>query len=592
MSMKIKTSWDLGLLYKGPNDPKIEKDIRLVEKLYTTFETKYKGKLFTKNPGALLRALKDSDTLTKSMGTLPTTWYFRLKTDLDSSDSKSFALMTRYNQRLTEAGNKIAFFGLEIAKIPTAKQKIFLNHPLLKPYRYDLFQTFSNAKYNLSEKEEQLENLLSQPGFSMWREMQKKSLAQQVIKHKRKELPIAEVMDSLSDMKKDDRREVHSSAHAIFKSVSSLAEGELNAIYNFKKIMDKLRGYRRPYTATILGYENDEKVIENFISLVSKYFKISHRFYKLHARLIGEKRIQMADRGVKIGEVKTKFDFPTSVSMLQSALSKVDKEYLNILNKFLENGQIDVYPKKGKRSGAYCSGSGKLPTFVLLNHTNDIRSLETLAHEMGHAIHTEMSKSQPARYQDYTTATAEVASTFFEQIILEEVQKNLSKKEQIALLHNSLMGYVATIFRQIACFNFELELHERIRGEGQLSKEDMAKLMKKHLESYLGNAVEVTDDDGYFYVYWSHIRSFFYVYTYAYGQLISRALYERYKQDHDFAKKIKQFLSAGGSMSPEDIFKSIGIDTSRTSFFEAGLKGVERDIAKLERLSKGFKASK
>ena len=95
--------------------------------------------------------------------------------------------------------------------------------------------------------------------------------------------------------------------------------------------MDKLRGYRRPYTATSLGYENDEKVIENFISLVSKYFKISHRFYKLHARLIGEKRIQMADRGVKIGEVKTKFDFPTSVSMLQSALSKVDKEYLNIL---------------------------------------------------------------------------------------------------------------------------------------------------------------------------------------------------------------------------------------------------------------------
>ena len=106
----------------------------------------------------------------------------------------------------------------------------------------------------------------------------------------------------------------------------------------------------------------------------------------------------------------------------------------------------------------------------------------------------------------------------------------------------------------------------------------------------MGDAVEVTDEEGYFYVYWSHIRRFFYVYTYAYGQIISRALYEKWKEDPSYAKKIKQFLSAGGSMKPEDIFKSIGIDTSKNSFFETGLEGVERDITKLEKLAKGFKA--
>src|SRR3989344_6288774 len=588
--MKIKTSWDLKLLYKSDSDPKIEKDLKAIEKLCLSFEKKYKNKPFTKTPRALLKVLKDSDKQSEFVDHHAPSRYFHFKTDLDSSDSKSFAISTKYGQRLTEANNKTKFLGLEIAKIPINRQKAFLNYPALKPYKYLLTQIFINAKYNLSEGEEQLEDLLAQPGYGMWLDVQEKLLNQQVINHKGKKVPIAKAMAGLADMPKKDRREVHGKINVVLKSISHVAEGELNAIYNFKKIMDKRRGYNKPYSATVLGYENDEKAIEAFVSLVSKNFRIAHRFYKLHAKLLNEKKIKLADRGAKMGEIKTKFDFPKSVSMLQSVLGKVDAEYLNMFNKFLENGQIDVYPKKGKTGGAYCSGYGKLPTFVLLNHVDTIRSLETLAHEMGHAIHTELSKSQPSRYRDYSTATAEVASTFFEQLMSEEVEKSLSDRERIILLHNKILGDISTIFRQVACFNFELELHENIRKEGQVSKENIAKLMSKHLRFYLGNAVEVTDEEGYFYVYWSHIRRFFYVYTYAYGQLISRALYEKWKKDPSYAKKIKQFLSAGGSMKPEDIFKSIGIDTSKNSFFETGLEGVERDVARLEKLANGFKA--
>ena len=144
---------------------------------------------------------------------------------------------------------------------------------------------------------------------------------------------------------------------------------------------------------------------------------------------------------------------------------------------------------------------------------------------------------------------------------------------------------MASIFRQVACFNFELQLHRRIRAEGQLSRGEIAKLLRKHLESYLGPAVRITDDDGYFFVTWSHIRRFFYVYSYAYGQLISRALFENWKADKSYAKKIEQFLSAGCSISPENIFKRAGIDTSNTKFFEAGLRSIEKDIDKLEKLT-------
>jgi oligoendopeptidase F len=436
-----KITWNFKLLYKSDTDPQIEKDLKVAEQFFSSFEKKYKGTPFTKTPQSLLKALNDQEELSEKIYAGKPSWYFHLKTDLNSNDNKSSALSTKYSQRITEASNKTKFFGLEIAKIPKNRHKTFLSYPALRPYKYMLSHIFSNAEYNLSEGEEQLEDLLSQPGYEMWVNTQDKLLSQQVIKHKGKEIPIAKAVVSLPDMPEKDRREVQEKMNSVLESISHVSEGELNAIYNYKKIMDRRRGFKKPYSATILSYENDEKAIEAFVSLVSKHFKISHRFYKLHTKLLGEKKIKLADRAVKIGNIKTKFDFPKSVNILRSTLGNIDKEYLAMFNKFLDNGQIDVYPKKGKTGGAYCAGAAKLPTFLLLNHVDDIRSLETLAHEMGHAIHTELSKNQPLRYQGYSTATAEVASTFFEQLIAEEVEKHLSRDEHIILLHNRILGF-------------------------------------------------------------------------------------------------------------------------------------------------------
>ncbi len=583
--MKIKTSWNLKLLYQGDKDPKIEKDMEKIEQVCLSFEKKYRGQPFTSSPEALAQALGEIEVLDKAVEGNKPWWYFTLKTHLNSEDTRAVARATKYAQRITQATNRIKFFGLAVAKIPSEDRNKFLTHPDLKPYAYSLTKIFNHAKFVLSEGEEQLNGLLSQTSYTMWVNVQEKLLNQQTIKHKGATIPIVKAIGQLSDQPKESRNEVYQKILLALKSISYLAEGELNAVYNYKKMMDERRGYEKPYSATVLGYENDETSIENFVSLISENFKLAHKFYALHAKLLGQKKLTLADRNVNIGKIKTKFDFPTSVAILRSIFGKVDKEYLTLFDKFLSNGQIDVYPKQGKRGGAYSWGMTELPTFLLLNHVNDVRSLETLAHELGHAFHTELSKRQPLRYQGYSTATAEVASTFFEQIATAEIEARLPEKEKIILLHNKLMGDISTIFRQIACFNFELELHHKIRSDGQVAKEEIASLMSKHLKSYLGPKVTLTPDDGYFYVYWSHIRQFFYVYTYAYGQLVSKALYEKWRADPTYMLKIKQFLSAGGSMSPEDIFKSIDVDTSKTAFFEAGLKGIERDIVRLEKLS-------
>ncbi len=162
----------------------------------------------------------------------------------------------------------------------------------------------------------------------------------------------------------------------------------------------------------------------------------------------------------------------------------------------------------------------------------------------------------------------------------------LSPKEQLIALHDKIASSINTIFRQIACFNFELDLHNSIRDKGSLSKEEIAALMNKHMAAYLGPVFSMQEDDGYFFVYWSHVRRFFYVYSYAFGEIVSSALYQMYKKDNSFKEKVKQFLSMGGSDSPENIFKSIGIDVTKPEFFEEGLKKIEKDIDTLESLLK------
>ena len=204
---------------------------------------------------------------------------------------------------------------------------------------------------------------------------------------------------------------------------------------------------------------------------------------------------------------------------------------------------------------------------------------------MGHAFHTELSKSQGILYHSYSLSLAETASTLFETLALDAILEKLSLKEQIIVLHDKISDDISTIFRQIACFNFELELHNTIREKGYISKEEIADIHNRNMKAYLGLLFDLKEDDGYFFVHWSHIRNFFYVYTYAYGQLVSKALISKYYRDKNFWKSIERFLSAGGKATPEEILEEIGVSVHSGGIWKEGLKQIEKDIDKLEKLA-------
>lgn len=582
----MKTQWDLSLLYKSLEDPRIELDQRQADRAIADFAKKYrKDKTHLKNPTSLAKTLLAYEKLAE----LPAGragYYAAFRKELDVEDKAAEALAAKLEERGTKRGNKILFFILELGKIPKAIQKKFLAASALKSHRYWLKQLFDNAKYDLSEPEEKILSLKSDVSHGRWIQATENILNKKTIDFGGHALPLPEAEGKIATLPTNERRELYAGVRAVYDGVSDIAESEINAIYTDKKIEDELRGFKAPYEATIRGYQNDVTSILALVDAVSKRSDIAHRFYEVKRKLLKETELTYADRAAQVGEIKTKVPFEKAVDIVRETFGSLDPKYADIFDRLLANGQVDVRPKKGKSGGAFCASGVTVPTYVLLNHIDNFESLKTLAHEMGHAIHAERAKSQRPLYQGHPISTAETASTFFETAALKRVIALLPKEEQIIALHDKVQDNVATVFRQVACFSFERGLHEMIRTEGYVPKEKIADLMNHHMSSYLGTAVKLEQADGYFFVHWGHIRRFFYVYSYAYGQLISSALHQELEKNPSLIKKIDGFLAAGESKSPYDIFKSCGLDTKKPDIFLEGLASIEQDVAELERLVK------
>ncbi len=587
----IKTEWDFTKIYKNINDPKIEKDVDMICRHLVNFAKKYKDLKFIKSSKSMLAALNDYNVLVEKISSIPL-WYLGLEQSLNSSNDKIQGKINTLSDKYLKAYKQIIFFGLEISKLDKKSQEKYLKDKTLAKYKYLLESSFLQGKFMLSEKEEKILTDKSQVAHEAWEDMGKKNRNSQQVKFKNKEMSLSEAMSIKADLPKANRRALHKIVMDRYKEISFVAEAELNAVIRNKKIDDEIRGYKTPYEATILGYQNDVKSIENLVDIVTKHNYISHRFFALKAKILNniekseDKKITMAElaTGISTTKNKKKVSFDQGCELVTKAFAKVDAEFSDIFQSYLKNGQIDVYPKLGKRSGAFCSPMINAPTYVLLNYANKLDDVSTLAHEMGHSIHSDLSKKQEVMYQDYPISIAEVASTFFENVLFDNLLEIASPEEKRDLLVNKVQDNIFTIFAQIAYFQYEKNIHKAVKEKGFVSKEEFASMFADCRKSYVGDAVDVVETDGYGYVYISHFRSFFYVYSYAYGQLIANALYEEYKKDKSFGDKIKKFLSAGGSMSPENIFKSIGIDTSKPEFFKKGLKKIEKDLEVLEEM--------
>jgi oligoendopeptidase F len=586
MDELIKTTWNLDHLYIDQDDPQIKKDIVKYMKDCRTFAEKHKTYDYLKNAEELYKALEEYSNLIDSLNDGRPLIYFHLRTGLNGKDEFSQGQLNIISDQLTKAENLVLFFSLKLGKISQKKQKEFLNDPKLTKYKYYLERTFLTAKYELNEDQEKIINLYSLPGYSLWAKGMDKALSQKTVKFKDNNIPLPEASSILNTLHTKDRRILFKEMMKVTGDLSDFAESEINAVVTYKKIGDELRGFKAPYESRIIQAENDINTVLTLVETITSEFKVSQDFYKLKAKLLEEKFLKYADRTAEIGTFNVDYSFTDVYKRLQLSLLSASPIFAQVLDNMIIKGQIDVYPKKGKDSGAYCLGSHNNPTYILLNFKDNFQSATTLAHEVGHAIHTFLSKKQPVIYESYSLSMAETASTFFETLFFNDLTTDLPEDQKVIAIHNKLQDAVSSIFRQIACFNFESELHQTIRTKGSIPHKEIVRLHNKHMLDYLGDSFKLDELDGNFYITWGHLRSPFYVYTYALGQIASYSLLEMYYKDKRFIKEIIKLFESGGKDTPENLFKGIGIDISSKDFYINGINNIKKDIQLLEKLTK------
>ena len=602
----MKTSWNYKLLFENLSEKELENEKEELIKANELFAKKWKkDQKYLEDPKVLKKALDELEVLQRNFGQNGKGgYYYWLQSQVDENNPEIKAKKQQYDNLGTKLSNELRFFELSLAKVSEGVQKKFLSDKTLSSYHHYLQRLFDQAKHTLSEKEENIVSLLSHSAFSAWEEMvsgflskserevllpDEKSPTSPRLRGTRKNF--SELLSLLSDKNKKTRDSAAIAFNDILSSQKEIAEAEINAILHFKKVDDELRGFSRPDSSRFLADDVDEKTVDTLLETVAARYDIAKRFYTLKAKLLGVKKLNYHERNVEVGSASGEYAFADGKTLVKKVFSQLDPVFEHYLDEFLKNGQIDVFPQKGKRSGAFCVYWLKTaPTYVLLNYTNTLRDVTTLAHEMGHAINNELLREkQHALYFGTPTSTAEVASTFMEDFVLEELLKSANDHQKLALLMSKLNEDISAIFRQVACFRFEQELHKTYREKGYLSHVEIGKIFQKHMASYMGPSVDQSEGSENWWIYWNHIRMFFYVYSYAGGLLISKSMQNGVRRDHVFIEKVKEFLSAGLSESPRDIFLKMNIDMTKKAFWNAGLDEIERLLIETEQLAKKLK---
>jgi oligoendopeptidase F len=322
--------------------------------------------------------------------------------------------------------------------------------------------------------------------------------------------------------------------------------------------------------------------VEALVSAVRNRYEVPRRWYRLKARLLGLDGLADYDRMAAVTEEQEHVDWASAKETVLSTYGAFSDELGSLVRRFFDESWIDAPVRPNKRGGAFCAYT--VPSshpYVLLNYTYTRRDVLTLAHELGHGVHAALGSRQGVFHMATPLTMAETASVFGETLVFGRLLEAAETPEsRLALLAESIEGSIATVFRQVAMNRFEHLVHTARRETGELAVERIGELWAESQTELLGDAVEVTDN---YRSWWSYVPHFIgtpgYVYAYAYGQLLALAVYGQYEEHgEDFVPSYLDLLKAGGSRSPEELGRIVGVDLADPGFWDRGLDIVERQL--------------
>jgi oligoendopeptidase F len=588
-----KYTWNLADIYPSDASWRAAKEAFAAE--IPSLE-KFKGKLAT-SPAALADALDTIYSKSKEFRRLGS--YASLLADQDTRDSQHQGMRQEITQLGATFGAAIAFVNPEILKAGKATIDRFVaSEPRLKPYRVELDDTLRRAAHTLSDSEEKiLADARPMAGSA--------SSVYNILSNADFPYPTVTLSDgrsvkldqaAFSDLRglpnRADRQKVMSAFFSTLGSFSRTFGTTMNAEVQKVRFFTKTRRYQTALEAELDGPNIPTSVYTRLIDGVNRNLSSFHRYLKLRQRMMGLDSLHYYDLYAPlVGSVKLEYTPEEAQKLVLGAVAPLGQEYGATIQRAFNDRWIDLLPSAGKRSGAYSSGGVyDVHPYMLINYNGKYTDVSTLAHELGHTMHSYFSNhTQPFPTAGYPIFVAEVASTFNESLLNDYMLRQIKDDDsKVSLLGNYLENIKATVFRQTQFAEFELRMHEMAQKGQPVTGDSLAKLYLEITKRYYGHDKGVCLVDDYIAHEWSYIPHFyrdFYVFQYATSFTASEALAAKVKSgDPAATKRYLAFLSSGGSKYPIDLLKEAGVDMTTDEPLDLTVKAMNRVMDEIEKL--------
>lgn len=579
--------WSLTDLFPATDAPELEAAFSELQKQVAEFEL-YRADL---NPGMdverFMEILEHSEKTTRLAYRVY--GFAGLLFSADTQNQTAMALMGRVQQFFAELENRTLFFSLWWKELDDASTKRFLD--VSGDYRYYLEALRLQKPHTLSEPEEKIVNLKNVTGVgaltNLYDSITNRYTFKLEVDGETKELTRGELMSYVRMADPDLRARAYQELYRVYGDDGPiLGQMYQTAARDWHNENVTLRKHANPIAARNLGNDIPNEAVDTLLEVAQKNAVVFQRFFKIKARLLGVDKLRRYDIYAPISKSSKNYDFDKAAQMVLESFSEFHPDFGKQAKRVFDDNHLDSEVRKGKRGGAFCwTVEPALTPWVLVNYQGKGDDVATLAHELGHAIHSMMAEKHSAFTQHACLPLAETASTFGEMMLIDRLMAEESDPAvRRDMLFRQIDDNYATIMRQSFFALFEKQAHEMVQNNA--SVDELAAAYLENLKTQFGDAVEISDEFKWEWVSIPHIyHTPFYVYAYAFGQLLVLALYKQFKAEGEsFKPKYMKLLAAGGSEAPEKILKESGIDIRSAAFWQGGFDVLSSLVDELEKL--------
>ncbi|HLD94866.1 MAG TPA: M3 family oligoendopeptidase [Anaerolineales bacterium] len=580
--------WSLEDLFPGHESKEMQAALKKLDSLVTAFEKqrkKLKKTVSKKDFLAQLDQLEAQTRLAVRIDQFAGLWYSE-----DTQNQEAQTFQAKIEQLMAEHQNRTLFFSLWWKDLDNKNAARLMKGS--GEYEYWLRQMRDFKPYTLAEPEEKIINLKDVTGAKAIQTLYSSITNRYVFKvttdGETKEYTRADLMKLVYSPNPDHRSAAYQELYRVYgQDGPILGQMYQTLTRDWHNENLSLRKFSSAISVRNLGNDIPDEVVDTLLGVSEENTQIFQRFFKMKAKLLGMEKLRRYDIYAPVAASNKEYPYEQAVQMTLDCYRDFDPRLEILSRRVFETNHVDSESRKGKRSGAFCSsGDPALPPWVLLNYTGAARDVSTLAHEFGHAIHAMLAEKHNVFTYHSSLPLAETASTFGEMLLVDRL---LAEETDEAVRRDILFSKVddayATIMRQVYFALFERLAHKMV-SEGA-SIDELSTAYTKNLREQFGDSIELAEEFKWEWVSIPHIYYYpFYVYAYAFGQLLVFALYEQFKKEGDALKpRYLEILSTGGSKSPDEILTRAGIDMRDAEFWQGGYNVVANMVDELEKLS-------